>query len=176
ESTFGELITPTIPTLEYEETDWGLIQRTIRGPDTARVSDYQWPNCNHIAIPYGTKSDGVAWGDLFIWKVPVDDEHTLGFVINQVPLVGAAARRFEEQLIADGEYDAAKHKATYEPAEHEVELFRKRMPQDGTFRINAQDYIAQVSQGRIVDRSRERLGRQDAGVILLRSVFRRELE
>ncbi len=41
---------------------------------------------------------------------------------------------------------------------------------------NAQDYIVQVGQGPIVDRSKERLGKSDAGVILLRKIFRRELD
>jgi len=42
--------------------------------------------------------------------------------------------------------------------------------------IAAQDYIAQVSQGIIADRSSERLGKADAGVILLRKLFKRELD
>jgi 5,5'-dehydrodivanillate O-demethylase len=42
--------------------------------------------------------------------------------------------------------------------------------------IGAQDYIVQVGQGPIVDRSQERLGKSDEGVILLRKLFWRELD
>ena len=42
--------------------------------------------------------------------------------------------------------------------------------------VSAQDYVAQLGQGRIADRTQERLGKTDAGIILMRSLFRREME
>jgi hypothetical protein len=41
--------------------------------------------------------------------------------------------------------------------------------------VNAQDYVAQVGQGRIADRNKEHLGRSDLGVILFRKIWEREL-
>jgi 5,5'-dehydrodivanillate O-demethylase oxygenase subunit len=41
--------------------------------------------------------------------------------------------------------------------------------------VNAQDYVAQVGQGSIADRTREHLGRSDLGVILFRKIWEREL-
>ena len=41
--------------------------------------------------------------------------------------------------------------------------------------IATQDYVALRGQGRVVDRSRERLGASDAGVAILRRIFLREL-
>jgi 5,5'-dehydrodivanillate O-demethylase oxygenase subunit len=41
--------------------------------------------------------------------------------------------------------------------------------------ITIQDYVSQVGQGAIADRERERLGRSDVGVILLRKIWEREL-
>ena len=38
-----------------------------------------------------------------------------------------------------------------------------------------EDYVVQVGQGAIADRSNERLGRIDVGVILLRKAWEREL-
>jgi 5,5'-dehydrodivanillate O-demethylase len=38
-----------------------------------------------------------------------------------------------------------------------------------------EDEIAQTGQGKIPDRTEERLGRSDAGVILLRKIWEREL-
>jgi 5,5'-dehydrodivanillate O-demethylase len=40
---------------------------------------------------------------------------------------------------------------------------------------NAQDYVALVGQGAVVDRTLETLGRSDAGIALLRRIFFREL-
>jgi hypothetical protein len=41
--------------------------------------------------------------------------------------------------------------------------------------VNAQDYVAQVGQGSIADRTNEHLGRSDLGVILFRKIWQREL-
>ena len=41
--------------------------------------------------------------------------------------------------------------------------------------IRIQDGVAIVGQGKIVDRSRERLGTSDAAIILLRKIWSREL-
>ena len=41
--------------------------------------------------------------------------------------------------------------------------------------INIQDIVAQVGQGRLVDRAEDRLGRSDVMVILLRKLWEREL-
>jgi hypothetical protein len=41
--------------------------------------------------------------------------------------------------------------------------------------FNVQDYVSQVGQGTIADRTRERLGRTDVSVIMLRKLWRREL-
>ena len=66
------------------------------------------------------------------------------------------------------------------PADDAEQLFRGILPADNTgdtatALVNAQDYIVQVGQGAIADRSRERLGKSDEGVIFLRKIFRREL-
>jgi hypothetical protein len=41
--------------------------------------------------------------------------------------------------------------------------------------VNAQDYVAQVGQGTIMNREEEHLGRSDGGVIVLRKIWEREL-
>jgi 5,5'-dehydrodivanillate O-demethylase len=41
--------------------------------------------------------------------------------------------------------------------------------------VHTQDYIAQVGQGSIADRTQEHLGRSDLGVILFRKIWEREL-
>ena len=47
--------------------------------------------------------------------------------------------------------------------------------EDLTLAVTTQDYVAQKGQGVIYDRASERLGRSDAGVILLRQLYAREM-
>ena len=65
----------------------------------------------------------------------------------------------------------------YEPANHHDELMAGVYPDDHLFDLtSAQDYVAQVGQGAVADREREILGRSDAGIALLRRIYRRETE
>src|SRR5579883_121864 len=172
----GRSVSTEVPKLEYEETDWGLIQRAIRS-DNVRVSEFHWPNCNHVVAPMVSVGEKPVWVDTFAWKVPVDDEHIALIGVHRAPVTGDAAKRFEEGLVATGHYDAERHIATYDPSHHHDDVLKRRnMPEDGLFRIMAEDYIAIMRQGPIVDRAEERLGQSDAGVIFLRKVFWRELD
>ena len=66
----------------------------------------------------------------------------------------------------------------YNPADHHQELFEhKKLPDDKLVQLtSAQDYVAAVGQGRIVDRTQERLGRSDMGIALLRRLYWREMQ
>ena len=103
--------------------------------------------------------------DVF-WTVPVDDEHTLRINVFSAPYDGKAAEHLR---------GVAESQHAYDPSAHHAELFRKQFP-DCISVIQAQDYVAQVGQGAIADRSAEHLGTSDRGVIALRKTFRRELD
>jgi 5,5'-dehydrodivanillate O-demethylase len=79
--------------------------------------------------------------------------------------------------IAALEADWAKHQ-DYDPADHHDALMHQRAyPEDRYSDLtNAQDYVAQVGQGPLVDRERETLGRSDAGIALLRRLLYREMD
>lgn len=66
----------------------------------------------------------------------------------------------------------------YNPADHHDELFfENKMPDDKLVQLtSAQDYVAAVGQGTIVDRSQEKLGRSDLGIVTLRRIYWREME
>jgi 5,5'-dehydrodivanillate O-demethylase len=56
-------------------------------------------------------------------------------------------------------------------------MLRKDYPQEPILQLTqAQDYVASVAQGAIADRMHERLGKSDAGIVLLRRIFWRELD
>jgi 5,5'-dehydrodivanillate O-demethylase oxygenase subunit len=165
---FGAAITPNIPDLEYFETDAGIRQVATRGNNNVRTSDWTFPNNNHILVPGISKAH--PWMDIGVWMVAVDDENALRFQIYSVPSMGA-----EE----DEKTRAHFHKyRNYDPSDHHSELFEEEIyPEEMALElVNAQDYVAAVGQGSIVDRSQERLVSSDKGIALLRRMFVREME
>lgn len=164
-SRFGDSVSWDVPWLEHEETEWGILQKAWRTPDNVRTSEIRFPNCNHIVVPQGRKTD--PWTDIFVWKVPIDKEHTLQISAQQAPVEEISVRELEERLASWRAYRAP---------DHHDELFQHIWPEDMQNLVGAQDYVAQVGQGTIADRPHERLGQSDQGIILLRKIYRRELE
>jgi 5,5'-dehydrodivanillate O-demethylase oxygenase subunit len=165
-SRFGQEITTAIPELSYEETSAGIRQVAKRSENNIRVSDWTFPNNNHVVAPGPLKTD--PWVHTVVWAVPIDDETTMRFTIGAFPSRGTA----EDDRISE-----APHR-NFDPADHYKELFETHnVPDAGwTQLIATQDYVALRGQGRIVDRSEEMLMQSDLGVATLRRIFLRELE
>jgi 5,5'-dehydrodivanillate O-demethylase len=165
--TFGQIVRQSIPDLEYEETASGIRQTATRGPGNVRVSDWTFPNSNHISVPGPTIDD--VWIDVCSWKVPIDEESHVRFTVWSLPELGPEQeQRVREHFHLSGEYD---------PTDHHDELFYdESYPTEPVFQLtSAQDYVAQIGQGTIVDREVEILGRSDAGIALMRRIFFREM-
>lgn len=163
---FGSSVTASIPDLAYTETSAGIRQVATRPNNNVRISDWTFPNNNHVVAPGPEKSD--PWAHISAWPVPVDDTHTLRFV-----LIAIETTDPEKVRELEPKYDLA-----YNPADHYDALFH-----DGVVTgvhefglLNAQDYVAVRGQGVICDRSQENLSTSDAGVAFLRRIFLRELE
>jgi 5,5'-dehydrodivanillate O-demethylase len=163
---FGAAITASIPKLEYLETEAGIRQIATRSETNVRVSDWTFPNNNHIVVP---SLPGVPWADIGIWMTPVDDEYTTRFILYSFPAIPEDSR---EHVLRHFE----RHDS-YSPADHHDELFHEGKYPEETFLelTGAQDYVATLGQGTIVDRSQERLGKSDAGIVFLRRLFWREI-
>ncbi len=166
--TFGATVTRKIPKLEYLETEAGIRQIATRGPNNVRVSDWTFPNNNHILQP--TTGPDAPWMDVVLWLVPVNDTVTKRFTIYCRPSAGTEADAeflsyFDEMV------------ENYCSSQFHHELFEEHKYPDDTFMqlTSAQDYVAQVGQGAIVDRTEENLGTSDAGIVLLRRILWREL-
>ena len=165
---FGSVVASTIPELSYEETDAGIRQTAVRSSTSKRISDWTFPNNNHISHPTLELDD--PWVDVGVWMTPVDDQTTMRFLIYSIPSTtpetDARIRAYFEQ---HSEYNPADH--------HDDLLVRRILPDDRLVQLtSAQDYVAAVGQGAIVDRTKERLGRSDIGIALLRSIYWREMD
>jgi len=164
---FGAAVTPTVPELRYLETDSGIRQIATRSNTNVRVSDWTFPNNNHISQPGLTPDD--PWIHVAIWMTPHDDDNSTRFTFWGIPGGNdAAERRFRDYCARHGDYN---------PADHHDELFAGNYPDDEVMELtSAQDYLVQMGQGAIVDRAHEYLGKSDAGIAFVRRIFLRELD
>jgi hypothetical protein len=133
----------------FEITDYGVIKRRLVGDETEQDDHWQmghpilFPNILHITSNLQ-------------YRVPVDDTHTLHFVIDLQPLAPG-----QEQP------DVVPHQ--------EVPCF----DEDGRIKADwvlGQDQAAWIMQGPIMDRSTERLGVSDVGIIMFRRMLNQQME
>lgn len=166
ESRFSDEITTALPELLYEETSAGLRQTAKRSEHNIRISDWTFPNNNHIVEPGPRKGD--PWIDTCVWAVPIDDVSTKRFFIYAYP-------EHDSEVV---ERIGADRAVEFDPVEHYDELFGEhRLPKASSINLlQAQDYVAVRGQGVIVNRGDEQLGQSDSGIALLRKVFLRELD
>ena len=162
--------------LVAEETDFGLVikvPRTIQGGGL-RLNQYGMPNIQLLKLPPVDEAE-TEWRDFVSWRVPVDDWRYVSFNLNMVHLGATEAERYRAKR-AEAQ---AKVTATAAQVADEVLAGRARID-DVRNRISdvvrLQDDVVLVAQGAIPDRNEEHLGRSDVGVILLRKIWRRELE
>jgi 5,5'-dehydrodivanillate O-demethylase len=137
-----------------------------------RVTQLGLPNIANVCGSPTTDESG--WEDFIAWRVPIDDSVHRSFNVHIAHVKGEAAERYRET--------AAKRRAGRpEPPGNEVSQLVlaggiawpeiEHRPDI----VGIQDYVSQVGQGIFADRTNERLGKSDAGIILLRKLFAREL-
>lgn len=143
---------PTHLKIGFEEFDYGFVYKRVREDTDERDPLWTtgrvclWPNAFFL-------------GAHFEWRVPMDDENTLSVVWSFIR-VPKEAQPFEQKGIP----------AWTSPT---------RDPRTGrwiTSHVINQDIAAWVGQGRIVDRTRERLGASDRGISMLRKRYFDELK
>jgi 5,5'-dehydrodivanillate O-demethylase oxygenase subunit len=141
------------------------------GPNTL-AGKYLRTNINYLN---GQVVDpAIKRADVLVFKVPVDDEHHIHFEIRCIPLTGDRATEWLQRRRERRAKEAANRAALVE------EVLRGRLQlsdidPNRTDYVMVEDEIAQTGQGKIPDRKNEHLGRSDAGVILLRKIWQREL-
>jgi len=165
-----------------EETSYGVkVTMTVPGKPPEYLLSYM-PNNNEITVRVGMASASSeeanrAWEDRMTWAVPIDDESSYRFEVNLAHLTGADAKAYEmsrrEALVQAGSSAIELGDAVLsgQVAIHELD------PKLSTYELfRVEDYVTQVGQGRMLDRSREQLGAVDRGVFLRRKLWQRELK
>ena len=159
--------------LSAEENDWGISYTYTRADGEHRTQQFGMPNAyNLTALP--TDPD-IGWQESLFWWVPVDDQRHIQFSIHRVPVTGAAAERVAQRRQARRKKIDIDHNRLSEDM-LAGRLGMKDVDTERVDLIRLQDDIAQIGQGRIADRTAERLGRGDVGVIMIRRLWTREMQ
>ena len=163
----GDAVSQDLPKIEFKEEDWGFAVTALRPNGNRRVNETPFPNGTHINVPQ-PNDPKQPWIDLFAWSVPVDDEHHTLCKIYASFQTGAVAD--EMKRFFDG--------ITYHvPDHHDEILYQQRLPTDNVMHLTeAQDYLTQIGQGSINERSEEWLGTSDVAIIQMRKAYRREAQ
>jgi 5,5'-dehydrodivanillate O-demethylase oxygenase subunit len=160
--------------IQFVETDYGMGCPVPGGSN----SHFHMPNAHQLKVGVRVPGYEKLWEYRVCWHMPIDDEHCVAYDINLVTgLSPEAGERFRQQRRAIQEYDID---SPYEIAEAilagkmRIEDMDPELSYYKQFWI--EDYVTQVGQGIIPDRTQERLGRTDSRTILKRALWQRELK
>jgi 5,5'-dehydrodivanillate O-demethylase len=158
-----------------EEGEWGVEYETKRTSGAYRKTLIGMPNTFNVILLSFEGDTQALWQEALQWYVPIDDTNHTAFMVRRFLASDADARAAIDRIRATVSKRTDNH----------VELARailagKLRLEDvdpaSTDYFRLQDDIAQMGQGPIPDRSADRLGRSDAGVIMVRKLWTRELK
>ncbi len=136
----------------FDEMEWGILKRRVLEGHSEANDD--WAIGHPLVFPFYMRVGG-AYIDQMQIRVPIDETHTWKLFYS--------THNPGEQLTVN------ERPVVYEYLWKDA---------DGRFitdYIEGQDVMAWVSQGPITDRTQEHLGRSDAGVALLRKMFKENM-
>jgi 5,5'-dehydrodivanillate O-demethylase len=124
----------------------------------------------------GTHDDARTYSvDRLLIYVPVNDENCVTFAVDYLPLTGETAEAYRRSRAAV-DLDTTNLQEMAEKilaGRMRIEDMDQSLSMYHTFWI--EDYVTLVGQGRFADRTSEHLGRIDQAVILIRKLWRREM-
>ncbi|HXQ50426.1 MAG TPA: Rieske 2Fe-2S domain-containing protein [Stellaceae bacterium] len=165
-----------VPTVAAEETAYGLIQFGTRGKDRVRAQHILMPNLFSSVLP-SPEPQIKEWPLSLAWRVPVDDETHKTLQVYFHPGTPLDPRAFQERRRQRMEELAVLRPSNEIAADilaNKIGLYDPDIMERPDY-VNIQDHVAQMGQGAITNRARERLGVGDTAIILLRKLWLRDL-
>jgi len=165
-----------VATITAQETEYGMLETSSSPGGVARSILYVMPN----AVYFRTCADRRFMDmEAAIWVVPIDD---VSHMFYSVMAVAPDQREILERVrLAEARCASLGRDAVHRQMD---ELIRAVL--DGSksiedvksvpFSVHIEDCIVQASQGVLCKRANEHLGESDGGMILLRRLWKRELE
>jgi 5,5'-dehydrodivanillate O-demethylase len=152
-----------VPQVSGEETEYGFEIRAQRPNGGVRITQFHMPNM--VQRPAGAGA-----GDSLTWRIPIDDESCMSFVIVSHP-------RGAERTPRPARPAAVSSEPTLSIRETAERILRGEMHIDeitDNF-VAIQDWVSQIGQGAIAPREHDHPGRSDLLVLLLRQLWERDL-
>jgi 5,5'-dehydrodivanillate O-demethylase len=175
-----------LPQISAEETDYGVLTSMTPPGKPTMTLHFHMPNINcffqaelKLRDPLNASAKGQVGRLLF--RVPVDDERCVSFPLDHVPLTGKAGEEYLERRRGVERAQLATGRDPVELGENvlngklRIEDVTMKDPANLKTLTSVEDYVAQVGQGPMVNHAGERLGRMDAGILLVRRLWQREL-
>lgn len=166
---------PGMATITAEETEYGVRTHITHEGGVAGDNHFQMPNINMFAAP--PRGPQTQWTSQVNWRVPIDDEHYQSFGVSLVPVKGGeeVRRRVLDMLRAGRPLPGTD--LSVEELGEEILAGRAHWHDFADRRtfVPVQDYVSLMGQGVVPPREEEHLGRSDVGIILIRTIWEREL-
>lgn len=175
------IVPPSVPPALPEETEYGIRMVEARPGLPAMYSYFHMPNINQIqARGKVTRPNGetkLVLGDRLFWRLPIDDEHSMSYTVEHFPLDPEDASAF---LASRSERQDERIPELRAFAEAILRNECRIEDADPTFTSRQmfwiEDYVVQVGVKPISDDREEHLGRIDVGTMLMRKLWKRELQ
>lgn len=158
-----------LPEISVSESEYGILRKGKRvddGNNVSRTGYIFMPNTMMVFTP--GRPGRWSWNLHLAWRVPVNDSSMMTFVVNAHKGEGKGYQERERHL----EPDPMVYIRKVLDGEMRVQDIDPEYP--GLF--NVQDGVALAGQGEITDRSNERLGQSDRGIVLLRRLWARDMQ
>jgi 5,5'-dehydrodivanillate O-demethylase len=154
--------------VDAEESEWGITLRTTFPGGRLHLSQHGWPNIISFKAPDRNH---------LAWRVPIDDEHHWSYQVDVMHVTGGEEGQMYRRRHAAREGKVGRSYIEVAEAVLRGELrIQDIRGDDAANLIWIQDYVTQVGQGAIADRKSERLIATDAGVLLQRKLWEREVK
>ena len=146
------------------------VERAAKRGDQVRIGHCLLPNVLFTSVV----DPAAGWMQHIAWRVPVENDSSVSFVVDQVRLSGAELERY----LTTARERHQKLVGLPSPDDVGRAILRGELSLDDVGQrsdlLNIQDVVALVGQEGAF-RARDRLGRSDVSVVLLRRIFAREI-
>ncbi|MPZ13675.1 MAG: Rieske 2Fe-2S domain-containing protein [Chloroflexi bacterium] len=168
-------------TMTAEETEYG-VRAILTTDERVQVIHFHMPNINQLGQegrPGAPSNNPQAspWGERLFWRVPVDDEACVSYLVGVLNLQGLPEeereRRRRQASMVTAEVNPNEVADGILTGKLKLSEMHPSLNQRETFWI--EDYVTEVGQGPIADRASDRLGRFDTGIFMLRKIWQREV-
>lgn len=163
-----------VPQVQAEQTSYGLVAKGIRSDGRVRETQFLMPNILMLKLP-ATAEGETDWRNYISWRIPITETLHMTFIVQGIAVEGDNIEKFKAARAVEAAEIArlpSFKDVSLKVMSGEISMNDIPLRPDIT---GIQDYVTQVGQGEIVDRSREHLGRSDIAIVLMRRLWEKEL-